>query len=245
MDPVKKFTFLLFIIATLFVVVSGILYIFNTLTNWSNPYLVGVFPYLDMATEYNIPSFYAASLWLCLSFYALVIGFLAPKLKFSWYALSLIAFFAGADEATLLHEQLYLISGYFAPYLPTSILSYSWVYGGIFLVIVVSLLFLPLALKLPRRTLGLLALAAFTFILGAVVMETIGGHIESYFGIVTWQLMLAIHIEEWLEYLGVILAIFALNQLVSVIQGEGVRLIFNGYKGQEITFNPSEINYLP
>lgn len=77
-----------------------------------------------------------------------------------------------------------------------------------------------LVLSLPWRIMAGYAVAGATFLLGALVLETLGGFVESDFGQVTWRLMLLIHVEEWLEMVGVALAVACTAEVVSVRRSE-------------------------
>lgn len=218
-------------VSTVLVVASGLLYLKMLDTQWADDIWLWLFQKVDMAGEGNIAATWGAWVWGILALSAALVGFLAQRKRVSWFLLAFIAIYAGFDEATMIHEEFYRFSNLVQSYLPTELFSYSWVMVGVVVAAVFIALLLPLVLALPTRSLVGLMLGGAIFLTGAVVMETVGGHIESHFGQVTWHLMLAIQIEEFFEYLGVIVVIWAVLRMVVVARDDsGYRVSFRGYR---------------
>lgn len=221
------------VISALVVTASGLLYVRMVQTQWADTVWLWLFQRFDVAGEANVAAWWAASLWMLFAVTAVVVGLAADRRSFLWYILAAIALYASADEASMLHEELYRVGGKLKLHMPEGLLSYSWVAAGIIVVLFVALVMLPLLWRLPRSVVVGLVLSGAVFLLGAVVIETVGGHIEQHFGQVTWHLMLAIQIEEMLEYLGVVGAIYSITRMVRVRRGEnGLRVDFLGYRGE-------------
>ena len=235
-NPALTFSIGLAILGTALITVSGLMYVAFKLSGWDDPIIAFFFPWFDAGFEANIPAFFGATLWVILSLIALCCGYMAPSYSLSWYALAAVAFIAALDEATMFHEQLSRISGLLEPYMPTSILSYSWVYAGILIAALVIGVFIPLALRLPRPVAGYLIAGGVVFLSGALGVETITGHVEAAIGASNWIIVLLIHVEEWFEYLGVTLAIYGLSRMVLVSRtATAISLDWRGYKVSPLT----------
>ncbi|MDO5645743.1 MAG: hypothetical protein Q4G21_08685 [Dermabacter sp.] len=184
--------------------------------------------------EANVATWWAASLWLMLALVAVAVALVAPRLRLLWFFVALVAVYASVDEATMVHEELYRVGDLLVPLLPFDPFSYTWVVGGIIAIVIVATVLIPLAIRLPRTVLVGLVVAGAMFVLGAVVVETVGGHVQDRVGPETWPVLALIHVEEALEYFGVVLAIAAVaSMLVPVRTGDGVAVRFRGYRGQE------------
>lgn len=223
------------IIAVAIVLLSGIFYTLTNAEDFAPTAWFWLWERFDVAAEVNFASMYGATLWLLLSAITAFVGVLADRKRGNWFFISAVAAYAALDEVTILHEQLYLLGDYIRAYIPLTMVSYTWVIVGVLQAIIVSFFSLPLLVKLPRGVQLGLIVGGTVFLLGAVVMETIGGHIEMHFmGQVTWHLRLEIHLEELFEYLGVIIAIGAVSQMLLVEKtAQSVKLGFRGYRGHE------------
>lgn len=211
--------------ALLYAVVAGM-----EVRSWTWNWLWGQ---MFVGEEANIATWWAASLWLMLALAAVAVGLAAPRLRLLWFFVALVAVYASVDEATMVHEELYRVGDLLVPLLPFDPFSYRWVAGGIIAIIIVATVLIPLAIRLPRTVLAGLVAAGAMFVLGAVVVETVGGHVQDRVGPETWPVLALIHVEEALEYFGVVLAIVAVaSMLVPARTGDGVTVRFRGYRGQ-------------
>lgn len=219
-------------VATALVSISGLLLVVVVLTGSEDSPWFGLWKLFDVSVEHNVTTWYASALWALLALVAAVVGAHAPHHRISWWILAGVAAYASIDEYAELHEQFYLIGMQLTPLLPFDPFSYRWVVAGTLVVIVVAAALAPLALRLPRPVMfGLLA-AGFTFLLGAVGLETWGGFVEQRFGgQVTWHLLLLMHVEEWLEKCGVALAIGSVTEMFVWQRREhGFATSFRGYR---------------
>lgn len=218
-------------VATALVMLSGGLYVAKTLDPDATSLAHMAFPLFDVATENNIPTWYNASLWLLLAITAVLVAAHAPRYRASWILLAGVASYASIDEFTMLHERMSHIGSRIGDALPVDIFSYRWVLAGLVIVLLVALLLSPLMMLVPRQILVGYLIAGALFLLGAVVVETIGGFTERHFGKVTWHLMLLIQIEEWLEMVGVALAVAVTAAMIRWERTEhGVSTGFTGYR---------------
>lgn len=223
------------IIAVAIVLLSGIFYTLTNAEDFAPTAWLWLWERFDVAAEVNAAAWYGAVLWLVFSALAAIVGVLADRKRGNWFFISAVAAYAALDEATILHEHLYLLGDYIRSYVPLTIFSYTWAIVGVLLAIIVILVSLPLLVHLPRGVQLGLIVGGIVFLAGAVVLETIGGHIEMHFmGQVTWHLRLEIHFEELFEYLGVIIAIGAVSQMLLVERtAQSVKLGFRGYRVHE------------
>lgn len=127
-----------------------------------------------------------------------------------WLLLSALAFFLSMDEAVSLHEKL--TEPLQAALNTTSGLYFAWIIPYGIVCIVGLMLAIPFLRSLPRRTAGAMALAAGTFLAGALGCEMVGGALmeDEYAlaGVLPYRM--ASTLEEALEGLGVLIIIRAL-----------------------------------
>ncbi|HHW83508.1 MAG TPA: hypothetical protein GX743_06815 [Actinomycetales bacterium] len=230
--PVPRTTLLVLgTMSGVLVATSGILYTVMEATGGSQSPLVPVYALVDVAREFNIATWFNSSLWLLLAVSTGIVAAHTRKWRFSWIVFTAIAAIAALDEFAMLHEDLWRLGAQVASLLGVESLPYSWVAAGLVLVVVVVAVLAPLMWALPRRILIGYVVAGGIFLLGAIVLETVGGLIEGHFGTVTWHLALAIHTEELLEMLGISLAIaVTLSNLRWERTPDGTLTAFAGYR---------------
>lgn len=229
--PVGPRTFFwLVLIASCLVTISGVLYVLIVLNDSEQSWGRRLHPLFDVATEFNVPTWYSSALWLLLALVSIAVA-VHGRRRASWVALAVVASYASLDEFAMLHERWGTLGGSLGQHLPVDVFSYRWVIVGVLAAAVVALLMAPLVLSLPRRIMVGFIVAGATFLTGAVVVETIGGFVERHYGQVTWHLMLLIHIEEWLEMVGVALAVACAAAMIHVVRtptGLATRYAGNG-----------------
>ncbi|MEE6295159.1 hypothetical protein [Georgenia wangjunii] len=219
-------------IATGIAVISGLLYVAVVLTGFESSPWHGLHVLVDVAGEHNAATWYASVLWALLALTAVAVGAHAPRLRLSWFFLAAVAVYASIDEYAMLHEKLWVLGDLLTEYLPFDPFSYRWVVAGVVLAVVVAALLAPLALRLPLPVMVGLVAAGFVFLLGAVGVETWGGFVERSYEQLTWHLKLLMHLEEWLEMVGVALAIWSVSEMIVWRRTEdGVATAFRGYRG--------------
>lgn len=200
--------------------------------DWDTDRWHGTFQQLvHVGRELSVATWFASALWLLLAFFAFTAGVLAHSKRGYWYAFGAIAAFASMDETATIHEKFYAAGSAIAQYLPFDVFSYRWVIVGVIIAIVVALALLPFVLSLPRPvTIGVIAGGA-VFLAGAIGLETVGGHLEGVYGDRSWQLHAIMHVEEFFEYMGVTIAIYALSGMIRLVRRNGSRsLVFTGYR---------------
>lgn len=229
--PRKTFALLAGIV-TAVTVVSGLLYIVWVLTGFEESPITEAYHIFDVAGEFNGGAWLNAGLWLVLAVAVAVVGAHTQKWRLSWVFFATVAAYASLDEFAMLHERLFRLGWRLGQYLPFDPFSYRWVIAGLALALIVVLLLAPLMWALPRRILLGYIVAGAVFLLGAVVLETIGGYVERHFGgIGTWHLKLLMHFEEWCEMIGVSLAIANTTAMLRWTRtADGVATAFAGYR---------------
>lgn len=196
-----------------------------------NRWLGTFFKLIHIDRELSVSTWFASALWLLLAVIAFTAGVLADSKRGYWFAFGAIAAIASMDETATLHEKFYLAGSALTAYLPFDFFSYRWVIVGVIIATVVAVSLLPFVLSLPRPvTIGVIAGGA-VFLAGAIGLETVGGHLEDVYGDRSWQLHAIMHVEEFFEYMGVAIAIYALSGMIRLVRRNGSRsLVFTGYR---------------
>lgn len=219
-------------IATIFVVISGVLYVIWVLTGFDASPINELYHIFDVAGEFNGGSWMAGVLWVLLAVATAWVAVHTRVRRLAWLLFAAVALMASLDEIAMLHERLWRLGAAIGNYLPFDPFSYRWVIAGLLIAVIVVLLLLPLMFSLPRRVFVGYLIAGFVFLLGAVGFETIGGYVEQYFdGQGTWHLKLLMHIEEWLEMIGVVIAIANTMTMLRWRRiPDGIQTEFAGYR---------------
>lgn len=161
-------------------------------------------------TEENIPTLYQCSALFAASLLCILIARRSVRAGAGhgpwWYVIAAVVAFLGIDEGARLHES---VGAAVKTALGTRFgASWSLVYVPVALALLAALS--PFLLRLPARTLWLLALSGTVYVAGSVVVE-IAGQLQAVFFGQTNPLYGALAtLEEVLEMLGVALLIFAL-----------------------------------
>ena len=166
--------------------------------------------------ENNIPTWYASMLLalvgLALAFVGLMKYQERDRHYWQWFAIALIPLFLSLDDMAQLHEAL--SDPLSEEYGFGGLLRWAWIVVAAPVVAVLTVLFLPFLFRLPRRTaLLLLAGAGITFS-GGVVLEMFegwsfdssGGGGAIFFSLVT--------VQETMELIGSIIALYAVIDYV-------------------------------
>lgn len=180
--------------------------------------IVSFFRIFDLNSENTVPSWFSTLLLAGAGVVTLLTWrkVLAERRPFqrSWLALGIIFFLMSMDESLALHERsmdplrtAFDAGGFFY---------WAWVIPGIFVVLVLGVLFIPFLRHLPQRTFRLVIASAVLYVGGALVMEMFGGFFYDTFGAGVMSDCTSI-VEETCEMLGVILYIYAVyNDLLTV-----------------------------
>ena len=167
----------------------------------------------DMNSEQSVPAFYSSTALLFASCIALFIAWLkrsAAQLQvWYWYGISFFLVFMALDESASIHEMFDQPAK--TAFNATGYLSYAWIIPYGMLTLVVALIYLRFLLSLPRRTQIMFVSAATVFVTGAIGMESIGGKIfYQELNKTNKPFLIVQSVEEILEKLGVIIAIYAM-----------------------------------
>lgn len=191
---------------------SGITYVGHVLTNFQSPwwaYFAGIF---DVLREANIPTWFASMRWVCFSALAIVTAVLTGR-RLGWGFIAAVAGMAAIDEVAQLHEWLDNFGIPMQQALGTN-LWFTWVIPGVIIAAVVIAIGLPVIWAMPAPQRRLLVIGGVVFLLGAVVIETISGYVLRHFNDqITWHYVGISMVEEFCEFLGVVLAIGAVAGL--------------------------------
>lgn len=180
--------------------------------------LYGLIPLFYVDWEGNIPTFFSALLLLHASFLLALIALL--KRRFSdtrwrqWAILSFIFLYMAVDEASRIHELLKVPGKWLLGPMARSIFTYAWVIFGIAIVIIVAISFLNFYRHLAPQARKQFAIAAITFVSGAIGMELVGGYYYGLRGDMNITYAMLATVEEGLEMSGIIVFINALMKYV-------------------------------
>lgn len=147
----------------------------------------------DVNEEHNLPTWFSGfNLGISTLFLWLISREkkrLADTQSTRWFVLFVGFFYLFVDEIAGLHETV------------NSIMEPSWAWGGLVIVLIVGVYFIPFLRSLPARTLRQFVTAGAVFVGGAVIMELVGEPIDGdslAYAMSTW-------VEEGMEMFGVIL----------------------------------------
>ena len=173
-----------------------------------------VFWYFDVGREYNMATWYNSGLWLLLGAFAAAIALTRPRLRGSWWLLSVVALVASVDEYLEVHERLDVPGDRIAAMLPVEV-GFTWALVGAPIALMIGLLLLRLVLSLPRRATWGILLGGALFLVGAVGIETLNGnHLAAMDWMVDNRYIYGTMLEELCEMSGIAIAIAALLSLV-------------------------------
>jgi len=165
--------------------------------------------------EGNIPTWFSSLLLALVGGGLALIGTLKYQERsgdyWQWFALALVPLTLSVDETAQLHEALDdPLSGLGGP------LHYAWIVVYVPIVLTVSILFIPFLLRLPGRTLVLLAAGAGTTFCGGVIFEMLEGWwVDAHGEGNSAVLFLLVTTQEMLEMIGSIIAVYALIDYVA------------------------------
>lgn len=137
----------------------------------------------------------------------------------AWFVLATVALYLSIDEGAQLHERVnWVFDGTTAP---TGALTWWWVIPFGLLVLAVAAAFSRFWWRLPVPTRNGLAIAAGLYVAGAIGMEMVGSEIINggdgtgrFGGGTGYAYLAATTVEESLEMLGVIIAIYTVLELL-------------------------------
>ena len=168
-------------------------------------------------TEGNLPTLFSFVLLLICSVFLWIISEMPAafekKKHVYWKALSLIFLFIAVDELISIHETFTDDARSVLDNSASGYLYFAWVVPYAIVFTIVFLLLLRFFLGLPPRTRILFAIAAFTYVMGAIGFEMVAGNFVFHEGKAaksSLPYMLMVTVEELLEMIGLIIFINAL-----------------------------------
>ena len=130
-----------------------------------------------------------------------------------WRILAFGFLFMAIDEACSIHENFYFFSGQSETQRQErmgGLFYYSWTLTALIIVAIVGAVFIRFLLRQPRRLAGLMVLAGFCYVVGAVGLEMAAGKYISSGGVSGLRMSMLQTIEESLELLGLLIFLYAL-----------------------------------
>jgi len=179
-----------------------------------------IFQMFDVGHEANVPTFFAVLLFIILSASALVCGIYdkfvhaVKKDWFPWIIVSCVLLFLSLDELAQVHEQLTFHTQYILRDV-SGLFYFAWVIPYGILVVLFAAYLIPFFLKLPRYTRNIILLGAGVFILGALGAEMISARFYEIGGAYHPGFIIASSVEETMEIMGQLIAMFGLFREVS------------------------------
>ena len=123
-----------------------------------------------------------------------------------WLFLSSLFIFLSLDESLSIHEEYNRIHKFFynRNLIPNLGINDSWIFVGLFFVVIVIICLFPLLISLPKKTLFYFLLSGIIFIIGAIGFEFIG-IVMREIGLqrMSFIYLIRILIEEGLEMSGI------------------------------------------
>ncbi|HLO48802.1 MAG TPA: hypothetical protein VK211_10350 [Kamptonema sp.] len=166
--------------------------------------------------ERNIPTLYSC---FGLLFSSMLLGAIAYGKKLEnnrytrhWMILSGILFYQCLDEGAQLHEKL--IMPLRTLFQASGFLYFTWVVPAFVLLALFGLFYLKFINHFPIKFRNLFIMAGLVYIGGALGMELLGGHYASVNGMDNIGYQVFVTIEEFLEMLGIVIFINALQSYI-------------------------------
>jgi hypothetical protein len=178
---------------------------------------LGFVPLFNIATEANVPTFFASALLMTSGMLFLLlwrIGKSRDRDSRVWLLLSAIFAFLALDEVAMIHEKF--IEPVRAALGTGGVLYFAWIVPYATAVAVIGLFTAPAVRRLGPRFIKLFCTAAALYLGGAIGVEMIGGnYYEANAAIVDLKYRLVQTVEETLEFSGVIVLVYTLLVLIS------------------------------
>ena len=171
--------------------------------------------YFNLDNEQNVPTFFSFTILLfssALLYSISILGNTTKQDKKYWLLLSIIFLFLSLDEAIELHERLITpLRRIFIKDL-SGFLHWGWIVPYSILFLAIGIYFLKFLFRLDKKVRNSFFLAAFIFVFGAVIIESIEGHFYEIFEPEHIIFYITITLQEIFEMIGVIIFIKTLLQ---------------------------------
>lgn len=176
----------------------------------------GLVPLFNIATESNVPTWFASALLMLGALLFLFLSRLSrpgTRERRVWQVLSATFAFLSVDEFAMIHELL--IEPVRAALGTSGVLFFAWVIPYGIAVVLLGVMVGPTLWRLERRFRVLLGTSAALYLLGAIGVEMIGGsYYEAHETVVDLNYRLIQTVEETLEFSGLILLVYTLLELI-------------------------------
>jgi hypothetical protein len=178
---------------------------------------------VDLDKESNLPSLYAAMLLgvssLCLAGLTWIKSKYGERDIGQWGSLSGLFGLLAWDEAVQIHESIAgVIKEYHFSELigiqSSGLFHFTWVIIGLALVLGLLLVYFPVLRYVPRPQRRMLYTCAIVYVSGSLGMEMIGGLVAERWTEQSIPYVIATHIEECLEFVGLNLFIYTLLRCI-------------------------------
>lgn len=195
------------------VAVTTVLLLLNLLVKAVYRYVVGaptLLKVFDVNGEVNVPTLWNAALLLAVSGACLLVGVLTPRRarpgRASWLVIAVVSGLMGVDELAQWHEQLRGAGSRLSVLTGVQLPTYSWVVPGAAVGLVMLVVTVRWARRLPASVGKGLVLGSLLYGAGAVVVEAFSGWVDLRYGVsLLYGVVTAV--EEGLEMLGCIVVL--------------------------------------
>lgn len=172
--------------------------------------LVGLYEFLNMGIEANLPTYLSALNLLLAGSLCLIIAHYESKRRkhpdWHWWGLAVGFLVMSFDEAAQIHEGIlgrFLVEAFGRG---EGVMYYTWYRVYIPLVLILVFLYIPFLKRLPVRYSARFILSGLVFLSGSLGVEIL----ESYLASQAYSTAISILFEETLEMLGIVLLIHTL-----------------------------------
>lgn len=208
--------------------VVGVLLVFSLFGQFSrfileHGRLLGFVEEFNVDLENNIPTYFSGVLLLGAGALCGLVAWTRQQwdrpFGRHWAVLGFLLAYVSVDEVAEIHERT--ISPLRDLLGADGLLYYAWVVPAMGILLVLAVVYARFFWHLPRRWKGWFALAAGTYLSGALGVEVLGGLYASQYGVNTFSYALITTVEEGLEMMGTVLFLYA---LVAFLRADGLAL---------------------
>lgn len=203
-----RFISLLWIATVLLLAASAITAVISSLTiaTTHGEFWAKVHETLNVGVEFNLPTWFASVLWALFSLAAVYLSTVDLGRRLSWLLVALVGLLASVDEYLMLHDRLGRHSNAIEIALGIDLGGATWILLGVVIAAAVAALLARFVLSLAPRTRRDIVMGAVLFLTGAIGFELISNLAYEVTQSMNWIVELTRHIEELLEFAGVIVA---------------------------------------
>ncbi|MFT6731606.1 MAG: hypothetical protein ACJA1H_002949, partial [Glaciecola sp.] len=167
--------------------------------------------FFDFDIERNLPTLYSALALLLSGILLFIISVLHKDNRverLQWRVLSFIFVFLSIDEATVIHEQLWMPTKDL--FNTSGLLYYAWYIPYGFILLFLILVYAKWLWRLPKKVKSLFIISGVVFVFGAIGLESVSGFYDELMGQNNLYYCALYTLEELFEMCGVAIFIYAL-----------------------------------